>query len=180
MKPWRSVLGLGIWMALAMAGCGKPTPPSPPVVPEPEVSDPEPEAVTPEPEVVEPEPVLPVVSPPAIPAEAVAGTLDGEPFAVAAVSLDGTVLTLTDEAGRTVAVVVFDRVGDGTGVSIDLTGGEVPFGSPHVVVRAGEGSPTRSYTGGYRLLLELGDGAGGIWLQLPDERGEVAGTFEWE
>ena len=184
MKPGRLVQGMALWTGMVLmagaSGCGRPTPPPAPTPIAPEPEEPSPKEVSepqPEPQDVEPEPVAPTVAAPTIPDAPVSGVLDGEPFALAKAEMRDAVLTLTDADGRTIAVVVFHRAGESVGL-IDLTSGEIPFGSPHVVVRAGADQAAMDYTESYRLRLELDGGRGGIWLELPEGRGIVAGTID--
>jgi len=184
MKSGALVQAMAWWMGMgvlaAAPGCERPKPPPAPTPIEPAPEVPVPEALPeppPEPEATDSEPEAPTAAEPEIPDAPASGRLDDAPFALAQATVEHSVLSLTDTNGRTIAIVLFSRKDELPG-TIDLTSGEIPFGSPHVVVRTGEDQPARNYTGGYRLLLELDGGAGGIWLELPEDRGTVAGRFD--
>jgi hypothetical protein len=132
-----------------------------------EVPDPQiPETPT---EPVEPEPA---VVPVEIPDGPMSGSIDGQGFVLASVSVHGSVVTLTGEGGRSVSVILFDEA-DG---AVDLTDGDWPFGSPHVVLRPGGNEPAITWTEGYRLRLDLE--AGTMFLELPEGRGVITGRFD--
>jgi hypothetical protein len=120
-------------------------------------------------EPVDPEPV---VVPVEIPDGPVAGMIDGQVFVLGNASVHESVVTLTGEGGRSVSVILFDEA-DG---AVDLTGGAWPFGSPHVVLRPGDGKPATTWTDGYRLRLDLK--AGELFIKLPEGRGVIAGRFD--
>ncbi len=181
-----ATLMAAVLFALLAPGCGpsSPTPPTPPPTdatgePEPvgETGEPDEqlEAPVPEPPVaevpepVEPEPVAIAVE---IPGGPVSGLIDGQPFVLASASIHASVVTLTGEGGRSVSVILFDQA-DG---SVDLTEGDWPFGSPHVVLRTGGGEAAMTWTDGYRLRLDLE--AGTVFLELPEGRGLIAGLFD--
>ena len=181
-----ALAGCVMLVALHAPGCG-PSSPAPPSGPSANASD-EPETAgesaepneqtvepAPQPPAEEPtEPVEPepVVAPVEIPDGPVTGTIDGQAFTLASASVHGSVVTLTGEGGRSVSVILFDEA-DGV---VDLTEGDWPFGSPHVVLRPGGDELATTWTDGYRLRLNLE--AGEVFLELPAGRGLIAGRFD--
>ncbi len=175
-----------VLVSLLAPGCGpsSPTPPTPP--PANASGEPEPagetaevdeqlEAPAPEQPVeesaepVEPEPAAIAIE---IPDGPVLGSIDGQPFVLAKASIHASVVTLTGEGGRSVSLILFDEA-DGV---VELTEGDWPFGSPHVVLRTVGDEPAMTWTDGYRLRLDLQGGT--VFLELPEGRGVIAGRFD--
>jgi hypothetical protein len=179
-----ALAGCVVAVAMTGPGCGPSSPAVPSAPAAGDSDEPETAAQTPEAdeaseppaapvetptEPVEPEPV---VIPVKIPDGPVSGMIDGQAFVLSAASVHESVVTLTGEGGRSVSVILFDEA-DG---AVDLTGGAWPFGSPHVVLRPGDGKPATTWTDGYRLRLDLK--AGELFIKLPEGRGVIAGRFD--
>lgn len=171
-------------VACVLWGCGKSssnsTPPPTPAhaagAQDDGVGKPPPDeaAPTPEPSPPEPTPVTEVAEParPVIPESPVAGEIDGRAFEVAAVRRDGSTVVIRDGDGRSVTLVLFDDRKD-----VEVLG-DVQFGDPQVFVRADPGQPPEAFVEGYRLIFD--QEAGRLWLELPEGRGTIAGTFKLE
>lgn len=158
---------------VGVIGCRKAPPPPPPPAP-PATSEPtaqEPEVPAP---VAAPDPATEVKQPqrPEIPDHPASGQIDGRDFEVGSVThLDATVLILGVD-GRAVTLAVFGSFGPFE--ILDEPG----FGAPHVYVRSPHDAPAKGYVAGYRLIYDEGEGL--LWLQLPDDRGTIAGRFKVE
>lgn len=156
--------------AFIFAGGCKPTPPPPPT-PTPTQPTPPPQpAPTPTPL------AAPEVTPkPAIPPAPISGVLSGSPFEPASIDRDPLQLRFAQSADRSISLVFF---GSPMPTSVSILD-EVPFGSPHVHVRSGPSAAAIHMTG-YRLILELDEAGGGIWLELPNGSGSLAGRFTFQ
>lgn len=166
-------------LGLTLAACeGKQPPPAPapssapgPQAPEPHPGPPdaaqphEPESPAPAPAQTAPEPT--------IPDEPLAGVLGGEPFALRRAERMGTALRLAGEGDYAVTLVFFNEPDRRSWSILE----PAAFGAPHLHVRTP--GAVAVVMEGYRMLLELDQSGqrGGIWLELPDQRGSIAGTF---
>lgn len=172
-------------VACVLWGCGKsptsngtpsPTPSHAPGAQSDETGDPAPDqpATTSEPLPPEPTPLPEVADPvrPVIPESPVAGQIDGRSFEVGEVHREGSTVVFRASDGRSVTLVLFDERKD-----VEVLG-DARFGDPQIFVRSDPGQPPKAYVEGYRLIFD--QEAGRLWLELPEERGTIAGTLRVE
>ncbi len=168
-------------LGAALTACeGKQQPPAPQPAPSPVVQTPEPEADpshteqphgehTEQPAAESPAP--PVV--PTIPDHLLSGMLGGEPFLLRRADRMGSALRLAGEGDYAVTLVFFNEPDRRSWTILE----PAAFGAPHLHVRTP--GAVAVVMEGYRMLLELDESGqrGGIWLELPEDRGTIAGRF---
>ncbi len=166
----------GLMLVAGCWGCRKAPPPPPPPAEaptDPPPPDPEPVPQTPA-EQPAPESTPQVQKPqrPEIPDHPVRGQIDGIDFEVSRVTrLDATVL-ISGVDGRGVTLALFGSPGPFEILE------EPGFGAPHVYVRSPQDAPAKGYVTEYRMIYDEAQGL--LWLQLPDDRGTIAGRFTIE